>query len=261
MWVSATTGQGNANTETRRILDAHSYSCGMLVGFQPSTVQPLLNDWAGGTPQRFVYCWASDPNIPDEPAPRGPDNPFDSIHKPKEFRVDPGHIQVAQSVRDEIRRTHMARSRGLEHVDPMDAHDYLTKAKLAAILALMDNRHTIDEDDWRLAGTMYQVSANVRTAMVQYGREHNRTETAEKNKLYAARESMAEAARQEVREAHSAPWRVAKNIAKKVHDDRLTSVGAVNGKLAQRDKDAPGLIDRAWRSPSMRVGSPPAVAT
>lgn len=246
MWFANTAGQGNANAETRRILDPHTYSAGLLVGFQPSTVQPLLDDWAGGTPQRFVYCWVSDPNIPDEPAPPDPDEPFASVHAAKMLRVAAGNITVCKTVRDEIRRTHMVRSRGAETVDPMDAHDYLTRAKLAALLALIEGRHEVEWDDWRMAGVMYQVSSNVRAAMVKYGKTQNRDQAKERNQAYAEREGMAESARQQAREVHSAPWRVAKNIAKKVHDKELRTVGAVNRTLKREDQKNHDLVEQAW---------------
>ena len=237
LWVAATAGQANANAETRRIMDEHTYSMGMLVGFQQSTVQDLLKDWAGGTPQRFVFCWTVDPTIPDEPTHSW--NP-DEADDPPEFNVGGRPVLMAPAVTDEIRRTHLERKRGTATAPHMDEHDYLTKAKLAALLALMEGRECVLEDDWRLAGTMYEVSSNVRAAMVQYGKDHATAETATRNKAHAVREGMAESARQEAREAHSAPWRVAKSIGTLVHDKPdLRTVGAVNQSWPNATRTSP----------------------
>ena len=131
---------------------------------------------------------------------------------PPEFNAWGCPVLMAPAVTDET-DPHTWSGNGAQATAPhMDEHDYLTKAKLAALLALMEGRECVLEDDWRLAGTMYEVSSNVRAAMVQYGKDHATAETATRNKAHAVREGMAELALQEAQEAHSAPWRVAKSI-------------------------------------------------
>jgi hypothetical protein len=239
LWFAKTAGQNNANAETRRTLDEHTYAAGMLVGFQPSTVQPLLAASEAGTPQRFLFCWVIDPNIPDEPS-----SPY--ANTPDPVRVSPKPMRVVQAVKAEIRATHLARTRGLETAPRMDAHDYAAKAKLAALLALMDRRHEVDEEDWRLAGLVYATSSAVRDAMVQYGKSQNARTAEERNRAHADREAMAETARQTARETHSAPLRVARKIARLVHGNGgLRTVGAVNRRLG-RDQQDRGLVESAW---------------
>jgi hypothetical protein len=248
LWVAATAGQANANAETRRIMDEHTYSMGMLVGFQQSTVQPLLADHAGGTPQRFVYCWTVDPTIPDEiesHSPRQGGDFFASVTPT--FHVSDGLVYMVQAVTHEIRRTHLERKRGTATAPPMDEHDYLTKSKLAALLALMEDRYLVNEEDWSLAGVMYATSSNVRAAMVKYGKARNAEEAQEKNKAHATKEGMAESASEEAREAHSAQRRVAKRIGNLVHDQSdIRTVGAVNRKLARRDQNDHDMVAAAW---------------
>jgi hypothetical protein len=224
----------------------YTYSMGMLVGFQPSTVQPLLNDGAGGTPQRFVWCWVTDPNIPEEPAPVNEAAPFAEVADV--FTTQQGKtLTMVKSVRDEIRRTHLDRKRGTVQAPPMDEHDYLTKAKLAGLLALLEGRYEVNEDDWRMAGEMYRVSCNVRTAMLRYGKSLSKQETTKRNRANAVRAGMEEAAREAARERHGAPWRVAKNIANQVHNkSELRTVGAVNRVLPRRDQKDQTLISEAW---------------
>jgi hypothetical protein len=237
LWVGTTAGQNNASAETRRILPEGSYALGMLVGFQPDTIQPLLADGAGGTPQRFVYCWVVDDTIPDQ---------VSSMAIPSRvFSTRATTLQMAQDIKDEIRAIRRARRRGAQF-DRLDAHDYLTKAKLAAGLCLLGGRTVIDEEDWELAGIMWETSCRVRDEMVSYGKSLSAQAAHEKNVARAVGEGMAETARQEARERHGAPWRVAKNIANKVHDGGLRTVGAVNRKLARRDQNDHDLLASAW---------------
>jgi hypothetical protein len=65
-WGGETIGQANARTETNRVINRGTYSLGLIMGFQPSTAQALLADTAAGTPQRFLWCAATDPNVPAE---------------------------------------------------------------------------------------------------------------------------------------------------------------------------------------------------
>jgi hypothetical protein len=113
---------------------------GMLVGFQPETVQPLLKDEAAGTPQRFVYCTTVDPTIPKTRS-------FMPRPVPEEFRAFPDLLPLDSTVKAEIWDHHVSRATGELDVPRMDAHANLTKAKLAGLLALLDGRHGVTADD------------------------------------------------------------------------------------------------------------------
>ena len=57
-------GQTNASTETTRRVKGGEYALGLLIGFQPGTVLPVLEDVGPGTPQRFIFASPIDPNRP-----------------------------------------------------------------------------------------------------------------------------------------------------------------------------------------------------
>ncbi|TBR17419.1 MAG: DUF3987 domain-containing protein, partial [Chitinophagaceae bacterium] len=69
-WSGETLGQANARAETTRHIRANHYSLGAVIGFQPSTIAPLLSDAEAnaGTPQRLLLLAAADPSIPRRPA-------------------------------------------------------------------------------------------------------------------------------------------------------------------------------------------------
>ena len=99
-----------------RSLAAGSYRFALLSGWQPEYATALLDDAAGGTPQRFLWFAAEDPTIPDvrpawRPTPLW--EPWLELARP---------LTVADPIADEVRARHLARTRGTVSVDPLDSH-------------------------------------------------------------------------------------------------------------------------------------------
>lgn len=162
--VGEALGQTNASEERRRYIAPGSYAMGLLAGFQPSTAVPLLADASTGTPQRFIWSWATDPAIPDE-APLWPGAMTDH---PGLWKVDETtHIDFPESVKALLWRDRVARNRGEIEVSELDGHAGLMKVKLAALFALLDSRDKVTEDDWELAGMAWASSCAVRDTLVQ----------------------------------------------------------------------------------------------
>ncbi|MDH2392347.1 hypothetical protein QCN29_26930 [Streptomyces sp. HNM0663] len=163
--IGETLGQTNASEERTRYVAAGSYSLGMVVGFQPSTAMPVIADASTGTPQRFLWAWAADPAIPDEPPPT-----------PGPLPVNPATLQPGDSLDivlpERIRRMlwaeHVARNRGELAIDELDGHANLMKVKLSALLALLDGGRTdATEEDWELAEVVWASSCAVRGTLIQ----------------------------------------------------------------------------------------------
>jgi hypothetical protein len=235
-----TLGQANAEEARNRHVDEGCYSLGMLMGFQPETAAPLLRDSASGTPQRFVYSLTTDQDIPDQPPepPATADPGYDLL-----WEFPGGRMDMADDIKDEIWRDHRAHMRGEVDEDRLDARKNLTKAKLAALLALLNDpkRKIVGQEEWDMAETMWQISCNVR--------DHYRTQAdaADKQKreasdaAYAIREGKAEHSRQEARDGYipKAVIRCAKLIAKHTHDGNVTTLhgrGGASQCLASRDR-------------------------
>jgi hypothetical protein len=241
-WYGQTIGQQNADPDRRRVLDEGRYSMGMLVGFQPETVLPLLDDTAAGTPQRFMFCWTVDPTIPKTRSP------FMLSPMPEQFRAPPAMMSLADTVQDEIWSRHVGRATGEFTVPRLDAHGDLTKAKLAGLLALLEKRHKVTEDDWRLAGIMWATSCQVRDELLRQGRLNAAREKASRTQDYVDREGMAEGARQRVREASAKVVRLARLVGKYVHDSKKPSrtVADATRRLCSEDRHLAGeAIDYA----------------
>jgi hypothetical protein len=155
MWTSDTLGQANASAERKRILDGGSYVYGVALGIQPELAGPLLNDTAAGTPQRFVWFSALDPDIPDElPAWPG-ELGWDIDHTY-------GHgLTVDEEIVTEVRNERLAVMRGADR-DPGDSHATLARLKVTALLAVLARRTRVAPSDWQLAAEVMVVSSTVR---------------------------------------------------------------------------------------------------
>jgi len=168
-WTGETIGQGNASLERMRIVSRGTYSLGVIIGFQPSTVKPLLDDMHAGTPQRFTWTATADPAIP-EPGSRP------SWPGPLELAWPAGLVLAGQEtlmsfdgrVQREIADRDHKRNRGLEMVHPLDAHEMLTRAKMAGFLAALTGEFEVSPELWELTAVMWKTSCTVRGWMASF---------------------------------------------------------------------------------------------
>jgi len=232
-WVGSQLGQSNGRAETTRIIDRGTYSMGMIIGFQRETVQPLLADSAAGTPQRFGWVWAVDPTVPDEPVPDP--GPLPDLWAPVPLReaaeagirvedasygADLTPVTFDDQIRAELRREHLAVTRGQVSVAELDAHRPLYLVKVSVLLAALDQRRHVTAEDWKLAQTVWETSCRVRDHLIAFGRQVSAqvrqgyvAEHVEKVAAGRAVEIQVEDAAED-----AAVVRIARRLAIKVHD-------------------------------------------
>lgn len=184
-WSGATIGNTNASAETRRIVPAHSYRLALMVGFQAEHAHALLDDAAGGTPQRFVFAAATDPNIPDQQ----PDWPGQLDMSPPSIFGEQ-HIVVAETIKQEIRAHNLAATRGQIVTDDLDAHTNLVRLKVAALIGYLDNRNDVNPDDWELAGIVMETSRAVRQWVIDIARQRALADEMASHRRAARREEI-----------------------------------------------------------------------
>lgn len=225
-WSGETLGQSNATKETFRVIKDHKYRLALMVGFQLQYAAELLADNEAGTPQRFVYVNATDPTIPD----RRPDWPGEiTLNIP--LVIPTGTImEFDADIAAEIEQRALLTSRGTEIPDALDAHRDLVRMKVAAALAILDNRLNVTVQDWHLAGMVMRTSSAVRAWCFEYA-DHQLAQK-EKTRTDAA-------ARREAALDDDATRRAlisgAKSIARRVHNlggevDRGTVTRAASSK-------------------------------
>lgn len=88
-------------------------------------------------------------------------------------------LDLPPSVVEEIRAEHLAKRRGDMSINPLDSHAMLARLKVAAGLMWLNGRtDEINEDDWKLAGTVLAVSNSTRATVLAAMRS-NETKVAE----------------------------------------------------------------------------------
>lgn len=153
-------------------IPAHSYRAAVILGVQPLRAGPLLDDADGGTPQRFLWVPVTDPDMPRQ---RPAEPPPMTVRVPVRPAAVVREMGVCAEARDEIDEAHWRRSRG--DGDALDGHALYTRLKVAAALALLDERLTVDAEDWRIAGRIMAASDRTRDAVAAALRERQAAAT------------------------------------------------------------------------------------
>lgn len=202
-WIGEEIGFGNAELERRLKVEEHAYRMGLVIGVQPGRGAVLLNpdEIAGGTPQRFLWLLALDPDIPDvTPGEPGqwawelPPWPVDVEWAPGRYVLD-----VWDGAKDELRTAIRQQVSGRRQADPLDSHAGLCKEKVAAALGLLNGHCRITEEDWRLAGVVMRVSDQTRQyvldSLAEAAAEDNRARGRSEGERQAVKDEKVEATR------------------------------------------------------------------
>lgn len=182
--MGQTLGFSNAHDETTRIVQGHRYRLCLVAGMQPSRSGVLLNDRAGGTPQRFIYMPTVDPETPD----LEPDEPDVWRWRKPDFRpsgFSPVTLKLPSHVKEAIKVGRRMGARG--QAPPVDSHSMLTREKVAAGLAILDGRTEVTDDDWALSGVIMTVSDRTRAMCAQALRDESQKENVGKAMAEAER--------------------------------------------------------------------------
>lgn len=181
-WSGSVLGNLNADPTRRRHLDAHSYRLAIIAGVQPAYATVILEDAAGGFPQRWTWL----PTYDDKRPAHGeevqaesatwtvPDTYQPTFEEDGTIVLDlkpADKIMVLPEVaKQEIWKADDARNvpLGAKAGNALDGHALLNRAKIAGLLALLDGRLIqITEDDWRLAGIVMQISDETRETVTR----------------------------------------------------------------------------------------------
>lgn len=155
MWSGSVAGQTNAEMTRTRKIEAGSYVVGVLLGFQPATIDDLFADTAGGAPQRFAFADAEHPDIT-----------ADEVEWPGglalEVPCEPLDLTLPPHLRRRVREHQAARARGEGDHSALDGHKMLQHCRTAALLALLHGTQVVDDQYWDLAGVLVETSCKLR---------------------------------------------------------------------------------------------------
>lgn len=223
-------GQTNATAERIRRIKEETYSMGLLIGYQPATVGHIMADAGAGTPQRFFWCWATDPSIPDEPPPW----PGQLVGHPGMLRpfseVD---IEFPDDIKKQLRMEKLARARGEVEAGLHDGHASLMKIKAASMFALFDGRFAVTGEDWELAEIVWESSCMVRDALIAQAEREAR---ATKLRAEDAAVQLALRTHEAKTSTDLAIERVALLVLKRATAPEGITAGALNKAMSSRDR-------------------------
>jgi hypothetical protein len=175
VWMGEPLGFAYVAAEKRLTIPRHSYRLCLVTGIQPANAAPLLDDAAAGTPGRFLWLPADDPDAPDQRPPepeQWPDPLWHPGTKLMEIGLGDGPDPVApmavcDTAKREIDRARLDQLRG-SGSEVLDGHALLAQLKVAAALALLEGRTgEVSEDDWRLARIVRRVSDQTRLRVMR----------------------------------------------------------------------------------------------
>ena len=239
-WTGGTIGQHNGQKINTRVVEGGTYCLGLVVGFQPETALPLIDDAAAGTPQRFLWVASTDPTIPedivDDPGP------LDLALIRRGFGINPA-VTFDPGLLKQIRLDDRARATGELQLPLLDSHKPLTLVKISTLLAILDNRVHVTAEDWQLAEVIWATSCELRDALIEYGTRQAADEAEKRTVAHVDREVRAHNAKAA---GDRTLERVGRRAAVLVHEAEGMSRGALNRAIAYRDRDRlPGALDYA----------------
>lgn len=153
-WMGETLGFTNSERARRTALEAHSYRLCLIAGVQPLRAGVLLDDAAGGTPQRFMWMRVDDPAAPRHTEP----SPGVEVVRLPEIPAGGCEMGMPETVAKAVRAARLESLHGGLERQNLDGHALLAREKIAAALALLDGRLDATDEDWRLAGHVMAVS-------------------------------------------------------------------------------------------------------
>lgn len=183
-WSGEDLGFAYADPTKALPLLAHTYRLCMVAGVQPGRAQWVLDDADGGTPQRFLWLPAVDPDAPDVPPACPPPLHWIAPRWPTaDAFTERSTLRVCDTARATIDQARLARLRG--EGDALDGHALLARLKTAAALAILNGRAEVADDDWQLSEYVSAISEITREGIIS----HLRREAAFKNAAKAEAEA------------------------------------------------------------------------
>lgn len=199
VWSGASIGQTNATKDRHRHVEAGSYSLGVIINLQPEVCAPLLEDMLG-TAQRITWFSAIDPNLNQYMKwPESVSRLTAGLRTHHFMHITDGawEFGIPDAICRHLRNDRIGVVTGYQQSDPGQEHSNLMRLKLAALLALLDGRIELNEEDWNLATEIKRTSDGVRDSVARILSERVAATEREANAKSAQRLLAGDEAREE----------------------------------------------------------------
>ncbi len=209
-WSGRLLATQNADADRLRRVEAHAYRLAIVAGVQPKHAGTILDDDGGGFPQRWLWMPTYDAAMPSrdeqvpEPAPylwQVPGLPVEvaedgtvTVQRARPM-VLPAEAVAAILDAAEASNRPIGAGTAAPGTAALDGHALLSRAKVAALLALLEGRgEEVSAADWTLAGVVMRVSDHTRASIVRVrgaeaSREADRRAVRQGRSSFLAREA------------------------------------------------------------------------
>lgn len=223
-WSGKMLATQNADPARQRWVGAHKYRLSITAGVQPANASILLDDTAGGFPQRWLWLPTYDPGMLRRDAEVTEPEPFTWYAPVAMTRSEadgpivlPGRTvmqlpdEAVEAILDAAEKRNRPIGTPLATADALDGHALLSRAKVAALLALLDSRaELISSEDWALAGVVMEVSDSTRGEIIAVNAQTARDEADKKAERQGRNAAIAADTQADIRVAKTAEKIVAK---------------------------------------------------
>ena len=268
-WSGESLGQLNAADETRRLVRGGRVRICAVINMQDSNGYKLYSDEleSVGFTGRLMFASAHDPSAPKD-APEWPGR----LVWPIRGGSATGNVYFtyATSIVDEIKTTRHGILTGRVQIERRQSQYLLFRCKVAALLAVLDGRLDVSDDDWKLATEAITCSSAVLGHLdaVRSKQVHVTAVTAASFKMEVATEAETVHLRRlavgwktrvldELRNKGPQPWKGLKGL---VRADRRAMFRSIVDEMVERRRARPrwrDLQDRALGGTGGPVPPPP----
>ncbi|MGA1566713.1 MAG: hypothetical protein ACO39Q_10965 [Ilumatobacteraceae bacterium] len=225
LWAGQMAGTTGARVETTRRLQSGRYRIALTVGFQPDYAATLLDDHHAGTPQRFLWVAARDPQAPIT-LPRWPG----PLPMPT---VISGAITIDDQIQRQIDRARRQVLIDGGHENPLRSHETRLTLRTAYLLAVLHGRPgRLDADDWIAGLELVEHSRSVIAGLQQIASDRRQAKNAERDREQVDRHHH----RAELHERKTIE-RIAANLHRRLRSDGPRRAPELRRDVAYRDRD------------------------
>lgn len=224
-WSGERIGFSYASREKKLPLEAHTYRLGLIVGVQPARAAALLDEAAGGTPQRFIWLSTEDPDATAD-LPEAP-QPLDL----RDFRWTGGPLNLPRVVWETVQTNRLAVLHGA--TEALDGHALLCREKVTVALMVIDGRQVATEEDWDLAGIVMAKSDQVRASVQKVLALASTAANVAEGTAMGERQDAASEKKLQI-----AVSRIRTKVVKRLSSGEVISHSSLRGRFHSRDRDA-----------------------
>lgn len=159
-WSGEPLGFSYRSVDSRGTVPKLAYRLSMVIGAQFGMAESILAMEQIGLPQRMMWSSVFDPHPVDVDEP----DPFPIVLPELPALIPPEGVRVslAPIAKARVRDVRKQALRGEGLPDGIEGHDLQTRLRVACVLAFVDGRSEMNDEDWELSDHLFRISRDAR---------------------------------------------------------------------------------------------------